>query len=130
MLRLQIDRDVKKDLDELARPVAQRIAALLQEIQGDPDACDTLLMHDFGRECDQRFHVSRWQEQWRQGLNLWRLKDWDLQERGLQYRIIYGYAQSQRCIFILGVAHRRFNYDENHPLSRRVIRRYHELCVD
>ncbi len=132
MYRLFIHEDAERDLEALwdTEPfAAARIAALLEGIGADQDLMDRLTQHDYGAYATAPFHVSRWQSQWNRGKDLWRLKDWDLEAQGLQYRIPYAYMRGKQHYHVLGVLHRgQVNYDDpNHPITRRILRAYDEL---
>ncbi|MGY6555737.1 MAG: hypothetical protein ACXIUM_14560 [Wenzhouxiangella sp.] len=106
---------------------AGRILALLEQIGGDQRLLDSLTVHDFGNRGTEDFHVSRWQEQWRKGRDLWRLKAWDLERQGLQYRIVYAYLPGKLKYFVLAIAPREFDYDATHPIGQRILHAYQEL---
>lgn len=98
--------------------------ALLEQLEGDPDLLDRLTQHDYGAHNSADFHVSKWQEQWRQGRDLWRLKVWDLEDQGLRYRIVYAFVPGMQHYHVLAIAPRDFDYDKNHPISQRILRAY------
>lgn len=122
--------DATADLEALFKEkpkVAGRIVALLEELDADPDLLDRLTQHDYGAHREADFHVSRWQEHWRSGRDLFRLKVWDLEDKRLRYRIVYAFIPSKQHYHILAIAPRKFNYDPLHPISRRLLRAYEEL---
>jgi hypothetical protein len=122
--------DASADLDDLWErepQAAARIAALLEELEGNHDLLDRLTQHDYGAYQSADFHVSKWQEQWRKGRDLWRLKVWELEENGLQYRVVYAFMPKKHHYHILAIAPREFDYDANHPISQRIIRAYQAL---
>lgn len=130
MFRLFIHQDTEGDLETLwqSEPeVAARIAVLLEECEGNQDLLDRLTQHGFGAFGAANFHVSKWQEQWRKGNDLWRLKLWDLEDKGLRYRVVYAYVPQKQHYHVLAVAPRSFNYDSSHPLAQRILRAYQEL---
>lgn len=130
MFRLFIHQDAEEDLESLwsSEPeAAARIAVLLEECEGNQDLLDRLTQHDFGAYGAADFHVSKWQEQWRKGNDLWRLKLWDLEDKGLRYRIVYAYVPQKQHYHVLAIARRSFNYDSRHPLAQRILRAYQEL---
>lgn len=130
MFRLFIHQDARDDLEQLwneERDAAVRILAFLQECEGNQDLLDRLTQHDFGTYGIHDFHVSRWQERWRKGDNLWRLKVWDLEDKGLRYRVIYAFIPQTRQYHVLAIAPRSFDYDKGHPLYRRILAAYEEL---
>lgn len=99
----------------------------MEELKGDPDLLDRLTQHDYGAHQSADFHVSKWQAQWRQGRDLWRLKIWDLEDQGLRYRVVYAFMPQKQHYHILAIAPREFDYDSNHPISRRILRAYTSL---
>ncbi len=123
--------DAKVDLLDMldtAPQAAGRILALLEQLEGDPDLLDRLTQHDYGAYGSADFHVSKWQKQWRKGRDLWRLKVWDLEEKGLRYRIVYAFVPGKLHYHVLAITPRRdFNYEERDPISQRIIRAYQEL---
>ena len=130
MLHLFIHRDAVADLVAL-RAVdgrsAARILALLETLKDDPDLLDRLTQHEYGRGRVAEIHVSRWIEQWNKGRNLWRLKIWDLEGKGVRQRIVYAFEPTTGKHHVLGVVPREFNYDSDHPLSRRIFAAYDDL---
>lgn len=129
MIALFVHDDAAGDLLDLrgSEPqAAGQILALLEQLEGDPDLLDRLTQHNFGAYGSADFHVSRWQAQWRQR-NLWRLKLWDLEDKGIRYRIIYAFEPRRQHYHILAIAPREFDYDANHPISQRIFRAYEEL---
>lgn len=130
MIALFLHDDAKADLLTLrnhAPQAARRIAALLEQLEGDPDLLDRLTQHGYGAFRSADFHVSKWFEPWREGYDLWRLKVWELEDQQARYRIIYAFEPRKRHHHVLAVAPREFDYDKNHPVSQRVIRAYKKL---
>jgi hypothetical protein len=52
---------------------------------------------------------------------------WDLEDKGLRYRIVYAFEPKKHRYHILAIAPREFDYDESHPISRRILKTYQEL---
>ena len=130
MFSLFIHDDATQDLRALRQTEPQaagRILALLEQISGDQSLLERLTDHDFGARSSAEFHVSKWQSQWRQGHDLWRLKVWDLEQAGVRYRIVYAYMPAKQNYHVLAIAPREFDYDENHPIGKRVLRAYQDL---
>lgn len=130
MIALFVHDDAMADLEtlwETEPQVAGRILALLEQLEGDPDLLDRLTQHDYGAYHSADFHVSKWHEQWRKGRDLWRLKVWDLEESGLRYRVIYAFEPGKLHYHVLAIVPREFNYDANHPISRRILHAYEAL---
>ena len=130
MTRLLIHSDAKTDLLQLAQSEpkpAARLIVLLQEVQSDKELLDMLTAHNFGSDERELFHVSRWEEHWHEGKDIWRLKFWELEHQGIPYRVIYALRRGTGNHYVLAVAHRDFNYDPNHPTTQRILRAYEEL---
>jgi len=130
VLRLFIHNDAEDDLERLwdSEPVAAaQVAALLEELEGNTDLLDRLTQQDFGAYGLEDFHVSEWKEQQRKGRNLWRLKIWDLEDKGIRYRIVYAFMTRQQDYSVLGIVPRDFNYDASHELTRRIVAAYENL---
>lgn len=124
MFSLQIHEDAEADLETLYRRsprVAARILALLQEVEANQDLLDRLTQQNFGRDHTADFHVARWIEQWNKGKNLWRLKLWDLEDKGIRYRVVYAFVPQHSRYHVLGIVPRSFNYEEDHPLTIRIL---------
>lgn len=130
MIALFIHDDAKRDLLDLheSEPIVSgKLLALFEQLQGDPDLLDRLTQHDYGAYHTGDFHVSKWQEQWRQGKDLWRLKVWDLEDDGLRHRVIYAFQPRHQHYHVLGIVPREFDYDSSHPLAKRILAAYEEL---
>lgn len=125
-----IHDDAKADLLEILRadPVAGgRIAAVLEEFESDPGLLEILTDHDHCAYESADVHISKWLEQWNKGRDLWRMKIWALEHRNQRYRIIYAYVIRTRRYYVLAVANRDFDYDDDHPISRRILAAYEDL---
>lgn len=102
--------------------VAAKVVATLELIRADQSLLDSLTDHGFGNDQTEAIQVSKWQEFWNQNIDLWRFKIWDLEKCGLQYRVIYFYHVREHCYYVLAVVHRDFNYDPQHPITKRILR--------
>jgi hypothetical protein len=131
LFALFVHDNAKADLKRLLKSepkAAGRILALLEQLEADPDLLDRLTQHDYGAYGRADFHVSKWQEQWRKGRDLWRLKVWDLEDKGLRYRIVYAFIPGRKRYHVLAIVPRRgFNYEERDPVTQRIIRDYQDL---
>ena len=130
MPRLLIHKDAEQDLKDLAASqpkLAARIVALLAQVSAAPWLMDMLTVHGFGSDQREAFDVSRWQAYWGQGKDLWRLKFWELEHQGLPYRVIYALKRGTGDHFVLAIVSRDFNYDRNHPTTRRILQAYADL---
>ena len=130
MPRLLFHRDAEQDLDELASSqpkLAARLVALLEEVGADPGLIDMLTVHRFGFDEREPFDVSKWQEYWNSGKDIWRLKFWELEHQGLPYRVIYALQRGTGDHHVLAIVTRDFNYDSNHPTTRRILQAYEDL---
>ena len=127
MYTVFIHEDAAKDLDEFWKTdpdVAARLVVLLEECENNQDLLDRLTQHKFN---DSDINISRWLALWNRDKNIWRLKLWDLERKGMQYRVIYAFIPTKKQYHFLAIAPRDFNYDPNHELTKRIIRAYKEL---
>lgn len=130
MLRLLLHEDARRDLAAIkleAPRLALRLATLLQELSSDEALLEMLTAHDFGSDRRAGFQVSRWQEHWGRGKDLWRLKFWELEDQGIPYRVIYALKRGTGNHYVLAIVNRDFNYDFNHLITRRILRAYDDL---
>lgn len=129
LYKLAIHQSASDDLAGLAADVStQQVAAkvfeLFRELRANPSLLANLLDHGY---CTSYIDISKFQQFWRQGQDLWRLKLWELEDAGLPYRIIYAYDSQSYRFHILAVVHRNFNYDDTHPTTQRILRDYGAL---
>ena len=129
MYKLAIHQSAGGDLEALAQlpetaQVAAKVFELARELRANPSLLVNLLDHGYRTN---EIDVSRFQAHWRRGKDLWRLKLWDLEDAGLRYRIIYAYDVRSYCFHLLAVAPREFDYDDQHPLTQRILRDYGDL---
>lgn len=57
-------------------------------------------------------------------MNLWRVRDFELSKKGLEYRIIYAYFPDKSTYVVLAVVEKGFDYEPSHSISRRVFNTY------
>lgn len=127
---LTVHTDAADDLRQLMaqdRFAGGKVLALLQQAKCDPSIIDSLLDHDFGAEHTAPYHVSKWQEFWRVGYDLWRLKIWTEPKGSLRYRIVYAYEPRTLQYHVLAIVHRNFNYERDHEITQRILKAYKDL---
>lgn len=118
--------DVRGDLARIraeSPSALARIAALIRQLQADPRMAEKLLDHGFGAKGGEAISASKWITLWKQGLDIWRLKDWSLEHMGLRYRVIYLYLRSEARFVIMAIVKREeWDYDdEQHPIRQRIL---------
>lgn len=123
---LVLHKDVRLDLDAIkneSQEVFAKIAALVRQLQQDPNLAEKLLDHGYGDDRAEEFSVNKWLNLWRQNKDFWRLKDWDLEDMGLKYRIIYLYLRHEARFVIMAIVKREeIDYDdENNSIRQRVL---------
>lgn len=131
MPSLFIHDDAKADLKELFesnvdQEDAATITVILQEIGADTDLIDRLTQHGYGQKEESDFHVSKFLELWDKGLDIWRLKIWDVAD----FRILYGYYPIYEHYYVLAIVPREFKYDPDHPITKRAIAAFEQLKND
>ncbi len=108
---------------------AADIVALLEQGKCDQDLLDNLTVRDFGKGKTEDIHVDKWVAQQQKGRNPWRLKIWDLEDRGVPARIIYALDPRISRYHVLGVVSRDFNYDERDDRTKGILAAYDELGI-
>jgi hypothetical protein len=130
---LAVHDDAEEDLEHIWErdpQAAARISVLLEELEGgDQDLLDALTVHDYGAYRSEDFHVSKISKFWSKGIDLWRLKIWELEEQKLRYRIIYAYEAGKRRYYVLGILPREHSYDSNDQRVRRILQAYEDLVA-
>lgn len=129
---ITVHEDAETDLDEiweLDEDVAAEIIALLEQAKTDQELLDSLTIKDFGAYGTEKIHVDKWLDQQKKGRNLWRVKLWELEDRGIRYRIIY--ALDPRCsrYHVLGILPRGFDYVANDERTKKLLAAYDELGI-
>lgn len=129
---LNVHEDAIADIEALCDvdlEAGAAIAAWLEQAEVDQWLLESLTIRDFGADESEDFHVDKWIAQHRAGRNLWRVKIWKLEKRKLNYRIIYALDSRQTKYYVLGVLHRKFDYDPAHERSKRLLAAYDDLGI-
>ena len=132
VFKLAIDLGAKADLDgiwETDPESAGVLQATLQQMVADQRLLDSLTIKDFGAYGTEVIHVDQWVEQQRLGRNLWRLKHWELEGKGRQYRVVYALDPRVSRYYVFGIFSRDFNYDAADARTKRVIAAYDKLGI-
>ena len=112
--------------------VVYRTRELIEELRSNQDLLDRLSQQNYGvwpnkPKRDAFFNVKMWAEAQKNGLNLWRLRDLSLVEKGLEYRLVYAFLPQKKQYFVLAIVEKDFDYDTDHPVSRRIFASYRSL---
>jgi len=127
--------DIVEDLERLAveKPVvAECVTALIQQLLDDPILTDDLLRDKHGGSPAKPhkgaiFNVRVWEEAQQKGINLWRVRDFELSRLGYEFRIVYGVFEKHSLIYLLAVVEKEWDYDFSHPISRRIVASYSRI---
>lgn len=138
MYELIVGDEATEDLEDLLveKPVAgYRLATLLEEMSGSQDLLEKLSWDHYGGkphapEKGAILSVAKWLGPYRNGKNIWRLRDFELSRLGHEYRLIYAYIPAKDLYYVLAIVERAFNYDSAHPISQRVFAAYDRLEAD
>lgn len=122
----QDDLDALWTIDEAS---AAAVFVLVEELQDCPEIAVNLTRHGHHKIEDPAFEVSRFQELWHRGLNMYRLKFWDEDGGTVPYRIIYAHNPLDNCIHVLGIIPRNIEYDTRHPIVVRICADYQRLGI-
>ncbi len=138
MYELIVSDDAAGDLERLLlekRTVAIRIIALLEQLSCDQDLLDRLTQDGYGGSPKRPvrgavINIGKWISAQKKGLNLWRMRDFELSRQGHEYRVIYAYNPSKEQYLVLAVVERDFDYDESHSITQRIFATYNRLDDD
>lgn len=103
-----------------------RLVALIEQLKTDRALASKLLEHGFGNDRTGDISVMKWIEVYKkENRPVWRLKSWDMERRGLSYRLIYCYNYPDQSYNIMAIVPRKeLDYDDpSHPIRQRVINR-------
>lgn len=104
-----------------------RLAEYLRQLRSDEFLLGKMLEHDFDVDKYGRSTVRKWRSiQNREKLPVWRLRDFDLEADGINYRFIYLYYFRDRTHYLLEVVPKcqlkDEDYDDpNNPIRKRII---------
>lgn len=140
MYELIIHDDATADLRSMMerdKPAALKLARFLQELRSDQDQLDRLTQNGFGGRPKApspkgaRFNTGFWVAAQNQGMNLWRMRHFEV----LDHRVIYAFFAPETYI-VLGIVEKaehdnqddeRFNYELDHPIAIRIKKAYQAL---
>lgn len=127
---LSVHELAEEDLDalyELDEDGAAAIDVFLEEASSSQEMLDRFTVQDFrSYSTDLDYDIKRWQQLWNR-FALWRARLFNVTGAAASHRIIYAFHPVERRYYVLGIVPRDFNYDPDHPLSKRIIRTYGEL---
>lgn len=127
---LSVHELAEEDLDtlyEVDEDGAAAIDVFLEEASSSQEILDRFTVQDFrSYSTDIDYDIKRWQKLWNK-FALWRARLFNVPGAAANHRIIYAFHPVERRYYVLGIVPRDFNYDPDHPLSKRIIRTYGEL---
>ncbi|ENO90434.1 hypothetical protein [Thauera linaloolentis] len=127
---LSVHKCAEEDLDalyELDEDGAAAIDVFLEEASSSQEILDRFTIQDYrSYSTDFDYDIKRWKQLWG-NFALWRARLFDVPNVAANHRIIYALHPIERRYYVLGIVPRDFDYDSDHPLSKRIIRTYGEL---
>jgi mRNA-degrading endonuclease RelE of RelBE toxin-antitoxin system len=132
MIRIVITPAARDDLDNLwdqDEDSAAEIETALDEISNDQRLLQRLTQKKFRTIQAPTFDVDAFEELWKRGINLYRLKFWDWEGSLVPYRVLYAYHAAKDTYFVLAVVPRNIAYDTKHPIVTRVRTDYDALGI-
>lgn len=130
---MNVANDAWNDLDalyEVDEAAAYAIDVFLEEAADSQVILERLaeIQHyrSYALEGDWDYDIKRWVELWSR-YALLRVRLYDVPGEAASYRIIYAFHPFERRIYILGIVARTFDYDPEHPISKRIIAVYRSL---
>lgn len=135
MYELIIHDDVAEDLERLMHVDPQIVYLVVEtigQLTANAEQLDNLLRDGYGGSPKKPapraiFNVRAWGQAQKAGLNLWAIRDFELSNRGFEFRIVYAVFPKTEQIYFLAVIERAWNYDIASPISRRVFDSYHAI---
>ena len=124
--------DACADIDalwETDEDAAADIETFLDEARHNQDTLDSMTRQGYVSYGDYPYDVKEWKEAKRQRYNLWRLRLLYLKNAAANHRIVYCFHPIENRYYVLGIVEREFDYDINHPKSRRILATYDALDV-
>lgn len=130
---LTVCAEAEADLEalyEVDEDGAAEIDVFLQEAMDSQDILERLseirYYRSYGRDEAPDYEIKRWEALWR-SFALLRIKLFDVPAGAASHRLIYAYHPSEQRIYILGIVSRAFDYEPEHPISKRIIAAYRNL---
>lgn len=123
--------DIEEILSE-SEDAGLRIFALIEQLETDQDLLDRLCQDGYGGKPwspaqGAVVNIGQWVMAQRRGMNIWRMRDFELTKMGYEYRLIYAFNPKESQYIILAIAKRDFNYHESHPITQRIFAAYKRL---
>ena len=125
---VRVHNDAAGDLRRIALVdafVAARLAAFIQQLRDDPQLVARLLDNGYGEKGKTEISVKQWttlNRAWH-GRVFWRVRSYDLESNGIDYRFLYLYNWRDLSHNILAVVLKDdFDYDKpSDPIRQRVL---------
>ena len=129
---IAIHTDTDGDLEKLYlvdEDAAADIEVFLEEAKLNQRTLDSLTVNKYVNEEEPPFDVVELVELKRQKYNLWRVRLLWLDSNARDYRIVYAFNPTEMRYYVLAVVHRKFNYDVNHEITKRISAAYDKLGI-
>lgn len=130
--RLLLHKSAAADLDEIDirdLHVGYDLRILLQRLGKNQRLLESLTIRGFGALGDEPLSADPWIAQQARGRNLWRLKFWELEDKGQRFRAIYTLDPRVHHYYVLAILNRDFNYESNHPRVLQVLEVHDNLGI-
>lgn len=127
---LSIHEDAEQDIDDLYEIDEEGAAAIdvfLEEAATSQEILDCFTVQDYRSYSDGlEFDITRWKSLWKD-CALWRARLFNVPGVAATHRIVYAFHPNERRYYILGIVPRDFDYDHQHPFTKRIVSAYREL---
>lgn len=124
---IRVHNEAVEDLRNIrvAAPAdAGKLVALIQQLKADPSLQAQMHQRDSGEDRQGPIGVKRWSTMYRETRQkpVYRMRAWDLEKQGLNYRLLYIFDWTDQSFNILAVVARAgLDYDDsNHPIRQRI----------
>jgi hypothetical protein len=126
---IHVHDDATNDLKSILqtnRDDFNKLVAFIEQLKVDANLIEKLLEHGFGDDKSEPISVKKWLSiQKIECKPVWRLRAWNLEDKGLAYRLLYIYDWHDKNYHIMAIVHRgNLNYDDkNDPIRKRITQR-------
>lgn len=132
MCSIEIEQCVVEELDALwekDEDAVTLIEFILSELASDRNFLARMHNRRVRRMSTPDCEVDRLVELWAEGLNISRIKIWDIDGQLLPYRVICALDAAADCYHAIAVVYKKdgYNYERNSEVTRRFVARYHDL---
>lgn len=113
-----------REIRKVNLPEFLRLLEFLRQLKADEYLLSKMIENDFDVDENGRSRVRKWWSVWRtEKVPLWRLRAFDLEKDGINYRFLYIYYWKDRTYHLLDVVHKSRLTDKDYDDRNNAIRK-------